>query len=369
MSTDLVQQRPRQLGIKVKPALRLAIGYQGDRSKGEPAIVKLNHFRAKFGAENENQKAAIKFHEVYGPEPKAISVQLPASLEQALRIQYMAWGGGGDEGGVLKAIGATNFAGSSEMGGPDHLTIWDPDGTVREGVEISGLGDQTAMELGLELYTTLRFGIPNVLGFGSWAEITSKGKETTDNLWYRLHGLYEAFGARVPFAVSPLLVVKPSTARPIIEKDGQRKRIKTKIFTLDIVVPENREEILERLTAFQSAMGTSPPSLAVEGGRVAEGVAGPEDPSPPPAPSATPDDEPLVGEVLDDPRGETLIPRGELKGQPLKMLLERDNGEQWLRWCLRNWDEDEEFKVRAWEFARAYMPEVYLQVSGEKATA
>lgn len=242
----------RTLGLRSKPALRLAIGYQEERQRkggGTYTVpVKADHFIAKPGADGQYAAAARKFHEVYSAEPKAIDILLPAELSQALTIQYKAFAGGGsgEGGGVLTAIGRTNFALEDYVGGPDVITIWKQTGEVVE-VEITGLDDPTAVGLGLALYTTLRVGIPNVLGFGSFCEVQSKGKETTDTLWAKLHDIYSLFGSRVTFAVKPKLVVRKSKARPVVVKDGESKRMTTTIYVLDIVVPETVDEMFDRI--------------------------------------------------------------------------------------------------------------------------
>jgi hypothetical protein len=264
----------RQLGVRVAPQLRLAMGYRDEERKGAP--VKTDYLIPKRGAQGEYGRQADKFAEVYGEKPKSVDILLPPSLQHALTIQYKAWGGGGDdEGGVLKAIGHTNFALEDFVGGPDVLTIWNPDGTVVE-VETLGLDansgeplDAVARELQLDLYTTFRFMLPKVLGFGSFAEITSKGKKTTDNLWSKLLFYYGLFGSKVTFAIEPQLVIRPATARPIVKKDGESKRIKSSIYVLDLVLPESMDASLERLRERQE--------LIAGGGGAAAMLYGPQE--------------------------------------------------------------------------------------------
>jgi hypothetical protein len=265
----------RQLGVRVAPQLRLAMGYRDEERKGAP--VKTDYLIPKRGAQGEYGRQADKFTEVYGEKPKSVDILLPPSLQHALTIQYKAWGGGGDDegGGVLKAIGHTNFALEDFVGGPDMLTVWNPDGTVVE-VETMGLDansgeplDAVARELQLDLYTTFRFMLPKVLGFGSFAEITSKGKKTTDNLWSKLLFYYGLFGSKVTFAIEPQLVIRPATARPVVKKDGESKRIKSSIYVLDLVLPESMDASLERLRERQE--------LIAGGGGAAAMLYGPQE--------------------------------------------------------------------------------------------
>ncbi len=292
----------RPLGLRAEPTLRLAIGYRDETKRGAP--VKLDHFLAKPGPDGAHAAAARKFHDVYGPEPKAIDVRLPGELGQALVVRHMAWSGsGGDEGGSLKAVGRANFATLGVMGGPDVLTVWRPDGQVDE-VDVTGVDDPAAVELGVELYTTFRFHLPRVLGLGAMAEITSKGQKTTDNLYARLVELYQMLGSRVSFAVEPKLVVRRSSARPRVvnKKTGEVTRIKSTIYVLDLVVPESIDEMLDRLAQRQQLLyGGRPAAELLYGSPPANGAAGP-------APVGDPDGPPVdvgdAGEVEEAVEGE-----------------------------------------------------------------
>jgi hypothetical protein len=245
----------RPLGLRVAPQLRLAMGYRDEERRGAP--VKTDYFIAKRGAKGEYDRQADKFYGVFGEKPKQLRILLPPELRHALTITYKAWGSSGDdEGGVLKAIGSTNFALEDYVGGADVLTVWNPDGSVVE-VETAGLDantgeplDDVARDLGIELYTTFRFMVPDVLGFGNFAEITTKGKKSTDLLWAKLGFYYGLFKSNVTLALDPLyLVIRPDTARPIVvnKQTGEAKRIKSSIYVLDLVPAEAQQEMLDRL--------------------------------------------------------------------------------------------------------------------------
>jgi hypothetical protein len=131
-----------------------------------------------------NDAAVRKFVEKYGDKPRAIDIRLPSSLGTFLEIKHVAFAGGNkDKGGVLKAIGRTNFALEGTLGGPDVLTVFnvgkDADGKPElqpVDIEISGVDDPQAQALGVYLQMTATFGIPDVLGFGGVAETHSKGQ-------------------------------------------------------------------------------------------------------------------------------------------------------------------------------------------------
>lgn len=259
----------RQVGVRIKPGLRLAIGYRDEQKRGAP--TKVDYFIPKRGTDGEFGRAADKFTEVYGEKPKAVEIRLPGEFGEALDIRYKAFAGGGDPdggGGVMTAKGETNFALYDYVGGPDTLTVWRQDGTVVE-VQTAGVDaltgeplDEIARDLQLALYTTFRFGIPNVLAYGSHCEITSKGKTTTDTLWFKLRGLYGTFGSRTAWVVRPTLVVRPAHARPVIkDKEGNRRRIRSKIYVLDIITQETEDEMLGRLREYRELTESTAASL------------------------------------------------------------------------------------------------------------
>lgn len=262
MQGDMLPERAlppgaRRLGVKAKPIIRLGMGFK-DPERGFPRKTEYLTVRG-------DQRAVAKFRDTYGEKPKTVEIMVPATLNDALTIRYLAFVGAGaddPDGGRMAAYGHTNFALEDYMGGPDTLTVFTADGEVVER-EIDGLDDETARELGVELVTTFRFGIPAVLGWGSFAEISSKGKESADNLWFKLREIYAAFGARAPLAVKPQLVLKPSTVMTTFEKDGKRRWGKTKVFVLDIVLPETLDDMLDRLRTRQEAIGN--PADAVYG--------------------------------------------------------------------------------------------------------
>lgn len=297
----------RPLGVRTKPIIRLGMGVKHPE-KGYP--MKTDYLTVR-----GDERAVAKFHEVKGDKPKAVEVLLPSTVDQCLTIQYRAFKGGqAEDGGSLVAVGSTNFALRDYCGGPDLLTVWAQDGSVSQ-VETAGLDaitrqplDDIAKDLGLELYTTLRAGMPDVLGFGSFFEISTKGKESTDRLWARVRELYALFGSRVTFAVKPQLVIRPSTARPVVVKDGEAKRIKTQIYVLDLVVPESIDEMLARLEERQKVLAPGGAAAALYGASEPLAIA-----APPMRPD--PDDwEPVEADDVFDPDEDT--PGGNLADAP-----------------------------------------------------
>ena len=377
----------RALGLRAKPALRLALGYRDEAKGGAP--TKTDHFIPKRGAKGEHDRAADKFQAVYGERPRAIRILLPSSLGQALTIQHKAWGSAGDdEGGVLKAIGRTNFALEGTLGGPDVLTVWNPDGTVDE-LEISGVDDPEAQALGVDLYTTFRFALPDVLGIGAFAEVTSKGQETTDNLWLKLRELYGAFGARVPFVVQPQLVLRPASGRPLVQTKDGPKRIRSSFFALDLYMPESFDQMFERLRERAALLPDGSAQTALYGpetralgpashpdkdeAAAVDDAADAGDQAPadraaavagaPPADGPTfapPDDDPAALELEREGQAAGLMTftHGRYSGLTLGEVLEQkgEDGERYLRWAALRW-ETEPLRSALRVFCRVYLPD------------
>lgn len=408
MRRDMLPERAipagaRPLGVKAKPIIRLGLGVKHPE-KGYP--IKTDYLTVR-----GDDRAVTKFRQRYGDKPKAVEIMVPASLRDALTIRYQAFvGAGGDDpdGGRILAYGHTNFALEDYMGGPDTLTVFTSDGEVVE-EEIDGLEGPRARELGLTLTTTLRFGIPAVLGWGSFAEVSSQSKESADNLWFKLREIYSAFGARAPLAVKPLLVLKPSSAMTTFEKDGRRRWGKVKIFVLDIVLPETLDDMIERLRTRQEQMlpagvsaaeamygrralpaGEDTPPVAGDGGGApaAGQQAEPSDDLSPDAPSggSAPGSEAEVepelefGEVEEaqfeipaevvDAAGLAEIPRGDYQGRTVADVAGLgEKGESWLWYALRRPDGfyPEGFSSALHVFVEHRLPELWQRFEEWKA--
>ena len=398
---DIVATTPlpagaRQLGVRVKPILRLAMGHRNER--GHP--VKDDHFSPR--AEDHVE---AKFRAEYGDAPKSVEILLPSELEQALRIEYLAFRGGQQgDGGVLVARGQANFAHRDYCGGPDILTVYHPDGQVEE-VETLGLDantreplDDVAKEWGIELYTTLTAMMPGVLGFGSYFALTTKGKESTDNLWLKLRELYGLFGSKITFAVKPHLVIRQSKARPVVEDRDtkEKRRITSTIYVADIVVPETIDEMIGRLQERQAAVAPNGAVAALYGDRalpaatapVVEETNGASQQAAAPAVepgTAVPGDEPIEDgdfEPIDEeqtvvePSAEefaaaaaTKVGRGAWAGKTFAEIAEAgDEGAQWLLRQMKKFDPDDDGPGRKLAvFLQGRLPEVWAKYAAWKA--
>lgn len=396
-----VPQGARQLGARVKPIIRLGMGIK-DPNRGFPRKTDYLTVRG-------DERACAKFKTVYGEQPKAVKLMVPSSLSLALDISYRSFVGGGDgeDGGRPLALGMTNFAPLGYVGGRDVLRVWKQNGDYVE-VETEGLDelgkplDDIAADLKIEVHTTFTFTIPDVLGWGSFAQITSKGKKSADNLAFKLTEIYTAFGHRAPFAFSkeepPLLVLKPDTALMRFEdkQTHDAKWAKTKIFVLDIVIPESFQDMSDRIVARQRELaaaspadalygredrpalgGGAVPASSAQGGRPADAAGGADGTGSPTGPGAVDADHETVDEadveIVDDELAQAALAAADAvppygvhsnAGRTLAQILELQSGggAGWFRGALRKQDLPAEFRAQLYAFAQIYLPDVYAEI-------
>lgn len=385
----------RQLGVRVKPIIRLGMGIK-DPERGFPRKTDYLTVRG-------DDRAVAKFYAEYGEKPKAVEILLPSELDIALTIQYRAFkGAAGGEGGTLVAVGHTNFALRDYCGGADVLTVFNQDGSVEE-VETAGLDantraplDEAAATHGIELYTTFRAGLPSVLGFGSYFEISSKGKESTDNLWAKLRELYGLFGSRITFAVKPQLVLRPSTARPVVvdKETKTKKRTTTTIYALDIVVPETIDEMIDRLRDRQSALAPAGPVAALYGPAALPAAAAPSTDETPRAGAGSSDGEkdeeaaPAAGAASSDSTddeaaeegvwtvaptdeevkvaGAIVVPKGVHKDKTLADVAGEEGGATWFLTQLKSVPADAPVRSSFETFVQGRLPDVWAKYEAWK---
>lgn len=397
-------QRPhgaRQLGARVKPIIRLGMGHKHPE-KGYP--VKDDHFTIR-----GDERVIAKFKSVYGDTPKAVKIMVPSSLALALDISYRSFVGGGDGDGRPLALGMTNFATLGYVGGPDVLRVWKQDGTYAE-VETQGLDetgkplDEIAADLKIKVHATLTATLPDVLGWGSFFQITSQGKKSADNLAFKLTEIYSAFGSRAPWAFTkedpPMLVIKPDTQLTRFEKDGKASWGKTNIYVLDIVIPEDiwdmQERLLERKRELDGNGGPvaalygpngetftatpAPPADAPSNGGGQQAGGGGSDPSHTSgaaavtAPGSAEEDG--VWEPVDDEgpseddiaaAAQTLVPAGVHQGRTFEQVAADENGPAWFLTQLKKVPETAPARQAIEVFVRGRLPETWARYEAWKA--
>jgi len=228
-----------ELGVRAKAGLVLSIG---EKVPGENFPKKLDHFRAKPGP------FADKFHSVFGDAPTEIRICPPSNnFGDCLDIRWKAFAGGGPSnpsGGYLKALGRTNFAEAGlggrpeSINGPETLDGWNKDGTSGA-FDITGPDDPQIAKLGAKVYCVCRFLVPDVLGVGAWAEISSTSAQTRDSLFTTLGRIYRQLDGQW-FGIELVLYMQPAKARPIV--DG--KRMTSKFWSLAVRSPYSIAELI-----------------------------------------------------------------------------------------------------------------------------
>lgn len=238
-----VPYRRAPLGQRAKPGLVLSIGVLPE---GANHPTKLDYFRAKPGP------YADKFHAAFGDAPREVPIAIPDDLPHVLDIRWKAYAGGAAgkrDGGYLRALGQTNYVDRAiggdvdAMNAAETLTVWKPDGTKGE-VEIAGPDDPLVARVGLKVYTTFRFWVPDVLGVGSWAEIATTSEVSTHNLFRVLRDQWRAFSGRW-VGLPLILYLQESRARPVVNG----KRITSKFWALAVRTPLTVSEFVEQRAA------------------------------------------------------------------------------------------------------------------------
>ena len=250
--TETVTRKRSPLGTRAKPGLILSIGQKAD--KGHP--VKLDYFRAKPGPFTD------RFAEVFGKQPKEIRVCPPSNVfGDMIDIRWKAFAGGGPskpDGGYLKALGRTNYAevalaGDRErMSGEETLDGWNQDGTKGE-FKITGPDDPMVAKLKLKVTTTLRFLVPEVLGVGAWAEISTGSEQSTHSLYRTLAQIYRATQGQW-FGLDLVLYLQEARSRPVV--DG--KQITSKFWMIAVRSPYSVVEFIEQRRAIAEIQAPAP---------------------------------------------------------------------------------------------------------------
>jgi len=276
MAVDVVRQRTVRLPV----GLLLSIGAEKpDRGPGRP----IDYIRAKPGQLGQFEAEAAKFVEVYGAEPKElrdvyfISNEVPAVLD----IRLLAFSQSG-----IRGVGDTNYAAITDESEfeehvfgaaafKDGFTFFPKDvSEVRpelkeswEGEpihgELDGRNDPRVERLQVKTHCSLEFCLPEVMGVGKVARISTSGRASTRNLWKAMWTEQQAFGGSlmgVPFR----LALRPrSTQR--FERE-EKKYVQTTVYELVIDTPHTVAELRRAIEQHRQTFGLpSPERLRVEG--------------------------------------------------------------------------------------------------------
>jgi hypothetical protein len=284
--TAIEPMRKRQIRLPV--GLLLSIGAEKpERGPGRP----LDHFRAKEGQEGQYAAEAARFREVYGEEPREIHdlFFLQNSVPEVLDIRLLAFSQTG-----IRGVGDTNFAEITDddeferrvFGAEaftDGFTFFPRDVNevrpeLRESWEgepiydqLRGRSDPRVERLQIKVVASLEFCLPEVMGLGKVARISTSGRASIRNLWKALWTEWLAFNGNLS---GPMfrLALRPRTTQRFDEKEKAYKQ--TTIYELVIDTPHTVSELRAAIEQHRRAFGAPlRERLRIEGRALSQALA------------------------------------------------------------------------------------------------
>jgi hypothetical protein len=282
VSTDLVKSDGRGGATRPPIGLLLSIGDTTTSRGGKEIPTRIDYFRPKEGQLTQYAAAVAKFNDVYGPEPKQLDdvYFLSNNIGDILTIRLMAWGSSGP-----RLVGDTNFATLPPDEWEERANAFDDDITyyplspadVKPEIRdtwngepirgrLSGPKDPSIKKLAINIECTLNFCLPEVMGFGTVAQITTKGRRSTRNLVSAINNQHQAFHGQlvgIPFRLSN----RPARGRHFDPKDRTYKMTTFPEIVLD--TPFTQRELLDAIRERREALGVGieQPALGSAEGR------------------------------------------------------------------------------------------------------
>jgi hypothetical protein len=310
-----VEKSRRERVIRLPIGLLLSIGEE--KPEGGPGRS-IDYFRPKPGELGQYASAALKFGEVYGEKPDAIDdlYFLANAVPDVLDIRILAFSKLG-----IRGIGQTNFANitdadefeervwGSESFKDDFLFFPKDQKEVRaelrenwEGEPIQGTltgrDDPRVKRLDAKVVASLEFCLPQVMGVGTVARISTSGRTSTRNLWKALWQEWITFGSLtgIPFRLSN----RPR--KKTYFNPEKKAMMPTTIRELVLDTPQTVKEIYDSIAQHREALG---PAAADRDRMALEGQALMRRLALPPAP----DDEKRTREEVDATPSDALLNR------------------------------------------------------------
>ena len=279
---------PRQRNIRLPVGLLLSIGAEKpERGPGRA----IDHFRPKEGQLAQYAAEAVRFNQVYGEAPKELrdvfflANEVPAVLD----IRLLAFSTSG-----IRGVGDTNYAEIRDESDfetrvfgdrafHDGFTFFPKDVSevrpeLRDSWEgepvhgqLEGRTDARVDKLQIKVVTSLEFCLPEIMGLGKVARISTSGRASTRNLYKALWTEWAMFGGQlqgIPFRLS----LRPrSTQR--FEK-SEKKYVQTTVYELVLDTPHTVAELRAALDEHRRAFGLPDRDrLALEGRALKEALA------------------------------------------------------------------------------------------------
>ncbi|HEX5469085.1 MAG TPA: hypothetical protein VFW80_08560 [Gaiellaceae bacterium] len=280
--------KPRPRNIRLPVGLLLSIGAEKpERGPGRA----IDHFRPKEGQLAQYAAEAAMFTEHYGDAPKELRdvFFLSNDVQAVLDIRLLAFSTSG-----IRGVGDTNFAtltdetefeervfGSRAF--RDGFTFFPKDvGEVRpelretwEGEpvygELDGPSDPRVKKLEVKVVTSLEFCLPEIMGLGKVARISTSGRASTRNLYKALWTEWGMFGGHlegIPFR----LALRPRSTQRFVK--DEKKYVQTNVYELVLDTPHTVAELRVALQQHRQAFGLPERSrMAIEGRAFREALA------------------------------------------------------------------------------------------------
>lgn len=268
-SKELVTQAQAASATKPPVGLLLSIGAPKPESgPGRP----IDWIRPKEGQLEQYAEAVARYHDVYGEQPKQLDdiFFLSNKIADVLDIRLMAWGAS-----KARVRGETNFAllgkddwqraayafddevlfyPRSAREVPKELRdSWNGE-PIRD--RLTGPNDPRIETLGISVECTLTFCLPKVMGFGTVAQITTKGRRSTRNLVSSVWDQWTFFQQQL-IAVPFRLTVRP--ARGDYFDAAKREYRATRFFELVLDTPFTVQEAIDAIRERRLALTSGQP--------------------------------------------------------------------------------------------------------------
>lgn len=271
---------PRKRAIRLPVGLLLSIGAEKpERGPGRA----IDHFRPKEGQLAQYEAEARLFGEHYGDQPKELRdvFFLANDVPAVLDIRLLAFSTSG-----IRGVGDTNFAEITDetefeervfgaRSFTDGFTFFPKDVSEvrpeqREAWEgepvhgkLDGRKDPRVEKLQVKVVTSLEFCLPEIMGLGKVARISTSGRASTRNLYKALWAEWATFGGQlegIPFR----LVIRPRPTQRFVREE--KKYVATTVYELVIDTPHTVAELMAALQQHRAAFGLPDRDrLAIEG--------------------------------------------------------------------------------------------------------
>lgn len=272
-------EKRRASGSATRPptGLLLSIGDKTLSKGGKEIPMKVDYFRPKEGQLEQYADAVQKFHDVYGEKPKRLDdlYFLSNDPTQVLDIRLMAWGKSG-----VRIRGNTNFAALGKDEWEDAAFAFVDDvtfypiaadelppkwrdkwkGQPIRNQSIDGPDHNWVRKYEINVECTLTFLLPEIMGVGTVAQITTKGKRSMRNL---VSGIYDQAAFFQGHLVGPPFCLTVRPARTSRFDEEKKAKVPVDFFELVLNSTLTVGEVMKLVEERQRVLGAPPVRAAL----------------------------------------------------------------------------------------------------------